>query len=240
MAATELHNPEHERARRACARAASPSRPPRGRGRDPLAGRGPDVRRAADGTKRALIVVSPPRAVVGRSASASASSASSSSSRSRDGKKVEDARSPPGAAGVCADAERVALRLHRPGSLEVFVMRHGVLYGEGEFADGFLSVMRAAWEGRSVPVFGSGDNVLRLCHARKLAEGVVRVAARALLGVVMPSDRATQTTPAVFSNADAREEGDGAGGDEADRTTGRRPRRPISRVLACDATDAGR
>ena len=100
------------------------------------------------------------------------------------------ARSPPGDAGVCADAERVALRLHRPGSLEVFVLRHGVLYGEGEFADGFLGVMRAAWEGRSVPVFGAGDNVLRLCHARKLAEGVVRVAARALLGVVMRSDGA--------------------------------------------------
>ena len=72
----------------------------------------------------------------------------------------------------------------------MFVLRHGVLYGEGEFADGFLGVMRAAWEGRSVPVFGAGDNVLRLCHARKLAEGVVRVAARALLGVVMRSDGA--------------------------------------------------
>jgi nucleoside-diphosphate-sugar epimerase len=222
VAATELHNPEHERARRACVRAChlAVATLPGDAGEIRSLAEALTSAARADGTKRALIVVSPPRAVVGRSASASASSASSTASREkRDGKKDEAARSPPGAAGVCADAERVALRLHRPGSLEVFVMRHGVLYGEGEFADGFLSVMRAAWEGRSVPVFGVGDNVLRLCHARKLAEGVVRVAARALLGVVMPSDRAKQTTPSVFSNADAREEGDGAGesGDEADR-----------------------
>ena len=245
VAATELHNPEHERARRACVRAChlAVATLPGDAGEIRSLAEALTSAARADGTKRALIVVSPPRAVVGRSASASASSASSSSSRSRDGKKAEDARSPPGAAGVCADAERVALRLHRPGSLEVFVMRHGVLYGEGEFADGFLSVMRAAWEGRSVPVFGSGDNVLRLCHARKLAEGVVRVAARALLGVVMPSDRATQTTPAVISNADAREEGDGAGesGDEADRDDRSAAAPPdLPRVLGvCDATDAG-
>jgi nucleoside-diphosphate-sugar epimerase len=252
VAATELHNPEHERARRACVRAChlAVATLPGDAGEIRSLAEALTSAARADGTKRALIVVSPPRAVVGRSASASASSASSTASREkRDGKKDEAARSPPGAAGVCADAERVALRLHRPGSLEVFVMRHGVLYGEGEFADGFLSVMRAAWEGRSVPVFGVGDNVLRLCHARKLAEGVVRVAARALLGVVMPSDRAKQTTPFVFSNADAREEGDGAGesGDEADRDD-RSAARPsavappdLPRVLGvCDATDAGK
>ena len=103
----------------------------------------------ADGHPRALIVVSPPRAVVGRATRASSASASSNA-RARDGKTAgaagaagAAARSPPGDAGVCADAERVALRLHRPGSLEVFVLRHGVLYGEGEFADGFLGVMRA-------------------------------------------------------------------------------------------------
>ena len=194
VAATELHNPEHERARRACVRAChlAVATLPGDAGEIRSLAEALTSAARADGTKRALIVVSPPRAVVGRATRAS--SASASNARARDGKTAgaagAAARSPPGDAGVCADAERVALRLHRPGSLEVFVLRHGVLYGEGEFADGFLGVMRAAWEGRSVPVFGAGDNVLRLCHARKLAEGVVRVAARALLGVVMRSDGA--------------------------------------------------
>jgi hypothetical protein len=198
VAATELHNPEHERARRACVRAChlAVATLPGDAGEIRSLAEALTSAARADGTKRALIVVSPPRAVVGRATRASSASASSNA-RARAGKTAvaavaagAAARSPPGDAGVCADAERVALRLHRPGSLEVFVLRHGVLYGEGEFADGFLGVMRAAWEGRSVPVFGAGDNVLRLCHARKLAEGVVRVAARALLGVVMRSDGA--------------------------------------------------
>jgi len=203
VAATELHNPEHERARRACVRAChlAVATLPGDAGEIRSLAEALTSAARADGTKRALIVVSPPRAVVGRATRASSASASSNA-RARDGKTAgaagaagAAARSPPGDAGVCADAERVALRLHRPGSLEVFVLRHGVLYGEGEFADGFLGVMRAAWEGRSVPVFGAGDNVLRLCHARKLAEGVVRVAARALLGVVMRSDGAFESGP---------------------------------------------
>jgi hypothetical protein len=73
-------------------------------------------------------------------------------------------------AKATADAERLILRAASVltdddkkesgesivGNLETYVVCPGVLYGAGEFPDGFLAPMRAAWEGKPVPVFGSG------------------------------------------------------------------------------------
>ena len=86
----------------------------------------------------------------------------------------------PGIGKASADAERLVLRAARPGMLETYVVARGVLYGCGEFRDGFLSVMRAAWEGNPVPVYGPGTNRVPLVHARELAATVTRVAALAL------------------------------------------------------------
>ena len=121
---------------------------------------------------RALVVVSSPRAWA------------STSPADPDGFLTE-ADEPrranvPGAGKASADAERLVLRSARPGALETYVVSRGVLYGCGEFRDGFLSVMRAAWEGKPVPVYGPGTNRLPLCHARELAATVTRVVALAL------------------------------------------------------------
>jgi len=63
---------------------------------------------------------------------------------------------------LVADAERLVARAHKPGRLECFCVLPGMLYGEGEFDDGFLGLCRGAWEGAPVPVFGDGSNVLPL------------------------------------------------------------------------------
>ena len=79
VAATELHNPEHERARRACVRAChlAVATLPGDAGEIRSLAEALTSAARADGTKRALIVVSPPRAVVGRATRASSASASS-------------------------------------------------------------------------------------------------------------------------------------------------------------------
>ena len=68
VAATELHNLEHERARRACVRAChlAVATLPGDAGEIRSLAEALTSAARADGTKRALIVVSPPRAVVGR------------------------------------------------------------------------------------------------------------------------------------------------------------------------------
>jgi hypothetical protein len=100
----------------------------------------------------------------------------------------------PGAAKATADAERLVLRASSsksgPGcthTLETYVICPGLLYGAGEFPHGFLAPMRAAWEGRPVPVFGGGNNKLPVCHAHNLAATVVAVAERAMAGRGPPS-----------------------------------------------------
>ena len=55
-----------------------------------------------------------------------------------------------------------------------------MLYGEGEFDDGFLGLCRGAWEGAPVPVFGDGSNVLPLCHAGNVAAVALELAAQTL------------------------------------------------------------
>ena len=79
-----------------------------------------------------------------------------------------------------ARAERLVLRASTPGALETRVARHGVLYGGGEFPDGFLRVFRDAWEGKPAPVFGSGANRIPTCHVRDLAACVAVLAQTAL------------------------------------------------------------
>ena len=111
----------------------------------------------------------------------------------------------PGAAKATADAERLILRSSSSlkttksisgekqessaaaasgggANTETYVVCPGMLYGGGEFPDGFLAPMRAAWEGKPVPVFGSGNNRVPLCHAMNLAATVVSVAAGAMAG----------------------------------------------------------
>ena len=55
-----------------------------------------------------------------------------------------------------------------------------MLYGGGEFPDGFLRVFRDAWEGKPAPVFGSGANRIPTCHVRDLAACVAVLAQTAL------------------------------------------------------------
>ena len=81
---------------------------------------------------------------------------------------------------LVADAERLVARAHKPGRLECFCVLPGMLYGEGEFDDGFLGLCRGAWEGEAVPVFGDGLNVLPLCHAGNVAAVAMELAAEAL------------------------------------------------------------
>ena len=81
---------------------------------------------------------------------------------------------------LVADAERLVARAHKPGRLECFCVLPGMLYGEGEFDDGFLGLCRGAWEGEAVPVFGDGLNVLPLCHAGNVAAVALELAAEAL------------------------------------------------------------
>ena len=82
----------------------------------------------------------------------------------------------PGAAKATMDAERLVLRAASP-TLDTHVVCPGVLYGAGEFPDGFLAPMRAAWEGKPVPIFGAGENRLPICHADNFAATVVSLAA---------------------------------------------------------------
>jgi len=81
---------------------------------------------------------------------------------------------------LVADAERLVARAHKPGRLECFCVLPGMLYGEGEFDDGFLGLCRGAWEGAPVPVFGDGSNVLPLCHAGNVAAVALELAAQTL------------------------------------------------------------
>lgn len=105
VAATELHNPEHERARRACVRAChlAVATLPGDAGEIRSLAEALTSAARADGTKRALIVVSPPRAVVGRATRASSASASSNA-RARDGKTAGAA----GAAGAASSGAEIA------------------------------------------------------------------------------------------------------------------------------------
>ena len=173
VASTELHNPSHELTRRSQIRKSHLVVVH-------LPGDAGEIRALAntmtdafheDGKVRSLIVVSPPSSCVAgvgvgsgqRNENDSLNDASSISTKK--GKQRQS-------------AERTALRLSRPGILEVTIIRHGILYGEGEFADGFLSVFKKAWEGEPVPVFGTGLNQLKTTHAHQLAEAVLRVSAR--------------------------------------------------------------
>ena len=183
-------NPEHERAR-VRARATWPSRPPRGTPRrDPLAGRVPDE--TAAGRRHEARLRLRERVRERETQHADARVVRFRRRETRElvmGKRRAPRRAPrrgrrgdrrPATPASARDAERVALRLHRPGSLESSC-RHGVLYGEGEFAMGSAG-RHARGVGRAErPRVWRGDNVLRLCHARKLAEAT-RVAARLCSG----------------------------------------------------------
>ena len=100
-----------------------------------------------------------------------------------------------------ARAERLVLRASTPGALETRVARHGVLYGGGEFPDGFLRVFRDAWEGKPAPVFGSGANRIPTCHVRDLAACV------AVLAQTAPGRRAARAwSPRAGSRGDDSDE----------------------------------
>ena len=191
MAATELESRGSSTSARARVRARvpAPSRPSPGTRARSARWPRPDVRRAGGRQiQRALIVNAPPRAVVGRATASSASA--SSNARARDvGRKRralqraagDDAR---GAARrrrrLCTDAERVALPLHRPGSRRCSCCATACCTARASSRIYmYLGVLARRGKGGAT-VFGAGDNVLRLCHARKRARpGVVRVAATA-------------------------------------------------------------
>ena len=177
VASTELHNPKHELARRESFRQSRlvVACLPGDANEIAAIAKSMIAQFETDAMVRSLILVSPPNtSVVGVGSGDDSTNASISSSHASK-------KNSSGICGVSKSAERTALRSAVPGKLEVTVIRHGLLYGEGEFVGGLLGIMKSAWEGKPVPVFGTGTNKLKTTHVTQLAEAVLRVAGRVFL-----------------------------------------------------------